>query len=344
MKNIRLGLMGCGIVARFRHLPAIQMLDGIEKTALFSPTLQPAKELADAFGFDAAFSDEDKFWDSNLNLVVVTSPPWAHLDNIRSAAAHGVDVICEKPLALTDEDCKAIQKLVAESGIRLYVTFCYRFSTVSQTIKHLIVSKAIGDLRTLRFVFNWDCRGKYSEPEGKVLNVRRDFRMKDGGPLVDCGVHQIDLARFWSGSEPVHWCGHGSWADDYETPDHVWVHLDHANGIHTMVECSFSYGHQCPNTTPVYAYDIIGTDGFIHYEKATRNFELHNANGIEKLPFDDEKDFLAMYKAILANRNGNGSETLPSCDDGLIATCIARTATEQAMKKRITPNTPLLQK
>ncbi len=335
MMRTRLGLMGCGIVAEFRHLPAIAMLEGIEKIALFSPTLKSAEKLRNQFGFFDAFDDEEKFWNMGLDLVVIASPPWAHLDNIRAAAAHGVDVICEKPLALTDEDCELILKLVQESGIRLYMTYCYRFSSVSRKIKQLIDTKAIGDLRALRFVFNWACRGKYSDTESLTLNPRRENRMTEGGPLVDCGVHQIDLARFWSGSEPVAWCGHGAWVDDHKAPDHMWVHMDHANGVHTMAECSFSYGHTTQDPPLFFSYDIIGTEGFIRYDKAHQTFQIHNKNGVEKFPFEEEKDFLAMYKAILQDRDGQGSEPLPSCEDGLIATRIARTATEQAMQKRM---------
>lgn len=335
MNEIRLGLMGCGIVAKFRHLPVINTLPGIRKVALFTPRLDVARELGDAFHFENAFSDESGFWASGLDVVVITSPPEKHLQNIRSAAEHGVDVFCEKPIALSEDDCNEIRDIVQKSGIRLFVAFCFRFSPVSLKIRELIQRGAIGELRTLRLVFNWDCRGKYQDMESKTPNERREGRMRDGGPLMDCGVHLIDLARFWSGSEPVKWCGHGSWADDYPAPDHMWVHMDHASGVHTVAETSFSYGHLCKNKLFDYQYDIIGTDGVIRYDHEQSLFELQNADGAQQFPFDAEKDFGRMYEAFIKALQTGDCEALPTCEDGIIATRIARSATEEAMAKRV---------
>ena len=61
--------------------------------------------------------------------------------------------------------------------------------------------------------------------------------------MVDCDVHSIDLARHWLGSEVARHTALGAWVADYEAPDHMWLHLDHESGAHTMVEMSFTYGH-----------------------------------------------------------------------------------------------------
>ena len=338
MKNIRLGLMGCGIVARHRHLPVIDKLPGIEKIALYTPRASIAEELASEFGFANAFSSEPDFWNAGLDLVSITSPAGCHLQNIRAAAEHHVDVLCEKPLALTDEDCQEIASIVDHSGIKLYVAFCFRFSPVSLKIRELITSGAIGRLKTMRLVFNWDCRGKYQDEEKKTLNERREKRMEEGGPLIDCGVHMIDLARFWSGSEPVQWCGHGSWADDYRAPDHVWVHLDHADGVHTMAEASFSYGHTCKNRLMEFRYDIIGTDGIIRYDHTPPFFELQNADGVQSFPYAVEKDFGPMYTALIDTLHTGDTGNMALCRDGVIATQIANAATQDALSKRLRPS------
>jgi len=52
------------------------------------------------------------------------------------------------------------------------------------------------------------------DAEGRVLNLRRDRFMREGGPMIDCGVHQIDLARWWTGSEVTRFSGHGTCIDD----------------------------------------------------------------------------------------------------------------------------------
>ena len=54
--------------------------------------------------------------------------------------------------------------------------------------------------------------------------------------MVDCGAHQIDLARFWTGSEVVRQAASGAWIEEHEAPGHMWLHMDHENTCHTVVE------------------------------------------------------------------------------------------------------------
>ena len=338
MDDIKFGLMGCGIVAHYRHLPALQGIAGIRRAALYSPRIASARELAAEFGFETATDDESAFWASNLDLVSITSPSGAHLANLRSAADHGVHVICEKPLAETMEACDEALQLVRSAGIRAMVAFCYRFGAVSRKIRELLSTGAIGSPRTMRLVFNWDCRGKYLDLATHKLNERREGRMREGGPFFDCGVHLIDIARFWTGAEPIRWRGIGSWADDYDAPDHVWGHLDFSNGMHVMAETSISYGHVCANRLMAYRYDIIGTDGVIRYDKTSSTFELQNAQGVQTFAFAEEKDFAEMYRAMFNARSTGDFSGMPMLEDGAIATKIALAITREAMAER--PGSP----
>lgn len=334
MNDLKFGLMGCGIVAHYRHLPALQGIAGIRKMALYSPRIAPARELATAFGFETATDNEAVFWAAGLDLVSITSPSGAHLANLRSAAAHGVDVICEKPLADTVEACDEALRIVHDAKIHAMIAFCYRFGAVSRKIRELVASGTIGHPRTMRLVFNWDCRGKYIDPATHELNKRREGRMREGGPFFDCGVHLIDLARFWTGAEPIRWRGIGSWADDYTAPDHVWGHVDFDNGMHVMAETSVSYGHVCANRLMAFRYDIIGTEGVIRYDKTSSTFELQNAEGVQTFAFAEEKDFADMYRAMLDARRSGDYAGVPMLEDGAIATKIAIAITREAMASR----------
>src|SRR5438270_8013374 len=153
-----------------------------------------------------------------------------------------------------------------EANKHLLLGFIYRFSDMATRIRDAIRNKEIGEVRSIRLIYIWDCHGKYVRdfgspvvrfarkpvaPSGssglgtptKDLNLRRDRFMQEGGPMIDCGVHQIDLARWWTGSEIKKFTAHGTRVDDdHACPDHVYIHMTHANGVHTMVESSFSYG------------------------------------------------------------------------------------------------------
>jgi predicted dehydrogenase len=336
MKRARVGLMGCGTVAMYGHLPALVSAEGLELAALFDPDSTRLKAAQGKFAVPHAFTDAESFFASGLDAVVITSPAGAHLQNAIDAARHGKHVLCEKPLALTETDAERMIEEVGHAQRMLFTSFVYRFSPVALEIKRLIRDGAIGRVASLRLVYNWNCHGKY-ELDGaghRVIQKRREDRMLEGGPMVDCGVHQIDLARWWLGSEVVHQHAHAAWADKYQAPDHVYLHLDHASGVHTMVEMSYSYSHTAAQPVSHFCYEIIGVEGIIRYDRERQIFELRNAAGTRSLPWDQEKNFAGTYAAFARGLETGEPGDLATGADGLIATRIARTATEQVIAGR----------
>lgn len=225
----KIGVMGCGVVAGYGHLPALRDVDGVGPWALYDPNQSAVRGLAERYDIPAerAFTDEASFFASGLDAVLVSSPAPVHEANVVAAAGHGLPILCEKPLATDQEQGERMIAACAAAkggeGVALYVAFCYRFSPAALRIKQLIDDGTIGSLRSLRLIYNWDCHGKYLDRDpAQGLAPHRDGRMREGGPMVDCGTHQIDLAQWWAGS-PVHTVkGFGAWADDYEAPDHCW--------------------------------------------------------------------------------------------------------------------------
>ena len=152
--------------------------------------------------------------------------------------------------------------------------------------------------------------------------------------MVDCGTHQIDLADFWLGSEVVDFSSHGAWVDDYEAPDHLWVHMDHANGAHTLVEMSYSYHHTSKVQASEFVYELIGTEGVIRYDRNAQTFRMENTLGTVDLEFHPEKSFSGMY-AEWAHALATGhSDLLTSAEAGMRVVEIARNATDTAVKNR----------
>jgi len=339
MKRPRVGLMGCGTVGMYGHLPALAAAAGLELAALFDPDSTRLKAAQDEFAVPHAFTDVEPFFTSDLDAVVIASPAGAHLQNVRDAARHARHVLCEKPLALTETDAEHMIDEMESARRMLFTCFVYRFSPVALEIKRLIQDGTIGRAASLRLVYNWDCHGKY-EMDGaghRVIQKRREDRMLEGGPMMDCGVHQIDLARWWLGSEVVHQHAHAAWADEYEAPDHVYLHLDHASGAHTMVEMSYSHGHTAAEPISHFCYEIIGTDGLIRYDRERQLFEVRNPAGTRALPWDHEKNFAGTCAAFARALETGEPGDLATGDDGLIATRIARIATEQVIADRLRP-------
>ena len=332
----KIGLMGCGMIAEYGHLPAILATEGLEAWAVYDPDPEHAYGLQHKYGIPHGYTVSSMFFESGIDAVVVASAAPAHLLNVTEAARYGLPVLCEKPLAMNDDDAEFMIQTMSDAGLMLATGFCYRFSSVAQNIKRLVSTGAIGDVRSLRLVYIWNLHGRdrVTSAGEIIVNPYWQGRMVEGGPIVDCGVHQIDLARWWLGSEVASFQAAGAWVENYEAPDHMWLHLDHENEAHTMVEMSFSYGHTVKDPRSHFAYHLIGTDGIVRYDRDGWLFEVRTKHGTHRLPGASEKNFEGLYAAFArALETGDVSE-LPTGYDGLRATQIARQATEDVIARR----------
>ena len=330
----RIGLLGCGVVADYGHSWAIAQTDGLELTALCDPNPAALSLLSARFPAAHCYTSPEAFFASGLDAVSVCTPAPLHKGHVLAAARHGLHVLCEKPLAQTDDEILEMIAGAERGGILFATALCYRFSPVARRIKELVDGGAIGDVKLLRLVYLWNLHGKWtlSERGERFESPRRIGRFDEGGPLVDCGVHQIDLALWWTGKEVVRQTSAAAWIEEHAAPGHLWAHLDLEGGVHAAVEVSFSYCQTALEPRDTFTYELIGTDGLIRYERDGWKFEVRNADGTHNLPGSGEKDFHGMYAAwrdsLFAGALTSG---MPSAHDGLRVTRIARRATDDAM-------------
>ncbi len=338
----RIGLMGCGMVAQYGHIPAIQSVPSLQLHALFDPNEDNLRKTQARFGIPHAFTDAEAFFKSGLDGVSITSPAPCHHDNVMQAAAHRIPVLCEKPLAMNRAEAERMIAAMAAAGVSLYSGFCYRFSPCALKIRELVRSRAIGEVRSLRLIYNWSLHGKFTvEADGRrVIQKRREDRMLEGGPMIDCGTHQIDLATFWLGSPVRSFSAKGAWVDDYQAPDHMWVHLLHANSAHTVVEISYSYHHTSKNRRWEFLYELIGTEGVIRYDRGTESFTVENGEGRQDLEFGPEKNFDGMYAEWARALATGSSELLTTAGEGMRVVEIARQATDDVIASRHASSAP----
>jgi predicted dehydrogenase len=333
---IKIGLMGCGMVADYGHIPALLDTPELSLCSLYDPNEKNLLSLKTKYGIPQAFTDPESFFRSGIDAVTITSPAPFHKVNVLDAARFKKPVLCEKPLSMDKTESEEMILAMEKAGLSFHAGFCYRFSPSALKIRQLIREKAVGEVRSMRLIYLWDCHGKYDiDASGnRIIRKRREEKMAEGGPLVDCGTHQIDLAGFWLDSGVVSFSGQGAWVDDYPSPDHVWLHMVHANGAHTAVEVSYSYYHTSKEKHREFVYEIIGTKGVIRYDREAKSFTLSDQNGTSALDFQEEKSFSGMYrewaKALLTGR----SDLLPGAAQGMRVTEIAREATDEAIRRR----------
>jgi xylose dehydrogenase (NAD/NADP) len=332
-RRCRVGLVGCGEVAGYGHLPALlraERLDLVGVCDVSTDRLAAAPVPAEVTRCTSLEEMPD------LDALVVTSPAGVHAENVEWAARRGVPVLCEKPIAVDEATSLAMVEQMEAAGIPLWIAFTYRYSPVARRIRELVATGAVGEVRALRMVFLWDLHGAFQNRSARTgVNQRRIGRMREGGPLVDCGVHQIDLARWWLGSDLQVDHATGVWFDELDgvgAPEHVTTHLS-GGGARVLVDISFAYGHRSPSRLPTFTYEVIGTEGVIRYRREERDFVVIDGAGRHELGWAPEKSFEGMYADLAAALHG-AQHALPTGRDGLAATRLALDATSRAVAVR----------
>jgi predicted dehydrogenase len=316
----KIGLMGCGVVADYGHIPAILETPGLELVSVFDPSSSRAAATAAKFGIPHWFSDQDLFLNSGLEAVVVTSTATAHPENVLGAAKRGLHVLCEKPLALSDADAERMIAAMDQADRMLLVGFVYRFSPVAKQIRDWVRQGIVGEIKSLRLIYIWNLHGQFDQVDGTWMESPRwAGRMLEGGPMIDCGVHMIDLARWWLGKEVIRTSQAGAWVANYAAPDHMFLHLDHEEGVHTSIEMSFTYGHTARYPRDEFVYDLIGTGGVIRYDRDGWRLEARDATDVVVGQGASEKNFPEMHHAFAEALATLNPGDFPTGRDGLIA-------------------------
>lgn len=199
MKNskqrIRYGVVGLGHIAQVAVLPAFEHAKNSELAALISGDPTKGKKLSKKYGAPAFSYDdfERAVEEAELDAIYIALPNTQHRPFTERAARAGVHVLCEKPMATTEKDCRAMIAACEKAGVRLMIAYRLHFAPAHLEAIALARSGKLGELRYFSSIF-----GMQVKPD----NIRTD-PVDGGGPLRDLGVYCINAARYLFGDEPV---------------------------------------------------------------------------------------------------------------------------------------------
>jgi predicted dehydrogenase len=187
-RPLRLALVGCGDIGVLRAA-AIARTPGLELAVACDTDHAKAEAVASkSTGATATTDWHDAVRSSAVDAVVISTPPALHLDMCVAAFAAGKHVLCEKPLARSPAECRAIVDAARHAGAFLATGFNYRFYPSFAKARELLQSGIIGDLDHVR------AYGGYSATSHNQPWVH-DAATVGGGALRDIGIHLIDLTR-----------------------------------------------------------------------------------------------------------------------------------------------------
>jgi predicted dehydrogenase len=202
-KVINVGLIGLGYIGKihaiaYRDIPQCFGQPAVmpRLTAVLRSHLDTEREAMQAAGFELATSDPDEFYAQPLDVVDVCTPNYLHLEHARRALQSGLAVYCEKPLACTLQDARAMLNLAEANGALTQVAFMLRYVPAIRQMKALIAAGEIGDVLHFRARLFHSSYLDFERP--MAWRLRR--AQSGGGAFMDLGAHLVDLTHYLLGS------------------------------------------------------------------------------------------------------------------------------------------------
>jgi predicted dehydrogenase len=197
MKKLRVGVVGLGMGRA--HIEGYLKAPDVEVAALADTDPARLQDVGDKYGVAARYTDAlEMFRKAGLDAVSIATPNKFHCPLTLAALRQGLHVLCEKPMAMSVAEAESMRRAAEKAGRNLMINFSFRFTNASFALRQQVQSGAIGDIYFGRTV--WHRRRGIPRFGGW-------FGQKDlsgGGPLIDLGVHRIDLALWLMGHpEPV---------------------------------------------------------------------------------------------------------------------------------------------
>jgi predicted dehydrogenase/threonine dehydrogenase-like Zn-dependent dehydrogenase len=183
-------LIGAGNLAKWAHLPALKKLSGASLRAVYSANGARGKGYANRFGANyCASSLDDILADKSVDAVLITSRNHEHAAQAEAALRAGKHVLVEKPMAITEEECRRLMAAVKESGKYLTVGFNRRFAPYYRDLKQAASRRTSPAVIAAR-VNSPGISGNYWMADPSI-----------GGAILGEACHFVDLFRWLLDSE-----------------------------------------------------------------------------------------------------------------------------------------------
>jgi myo-inositol 2-dehydrogenase/D-chiro-inositol 1-dehydrogenase len=198
MGDVRIGLIGAGVMGCIHARCLSRHVDGVRFAAVADLDHQKAQRYAEASGADAIYDDHvELLADQSIDAVLVCTPGNTHADVIEAAARAGKHIFCEKPI---DWDLAAAGRALAaaeRAGVKLQIGFNRRFDPAFVEVRQAIERGKIGRPHLVHLVSR-DPAGPYAGPKAP------------DDLYFDSTIHDLDMVRFMIGDEVESVMSYGS--------------------------------------------------------------------------------------------------------------------------------------
>jgi len=331
LKKYGIMVVGCGHIG-CQHLENIYYKDNISIVAVVDKNEELARLAAKKYSSLEYSTDYRRFLnDDRIDIVVIATYTSSHLPILKECIASGKHVLCEKPIATNIAEGEEFVRAVKSADVKVLVAHILRHNKSYIKIRDMIRSGAIGQLKAVRMVQNHH-----------VLEKNRFAHLlKDCSPIVDCGIHYIDVMQWFTDSRVCEVSGIGT-RIDVNSPhfDYTMMTFKMDNGCVGYYEAGWNSNVESQNMK-----EFIGSKGRISLilkEMRANDREegdlisLYNGESGEYRIINNESQYKDMYGQIstLIDMIENNAQANPSIDSVFSAFKVA-CAAQEAIEKGI---------
>jgi predicted dehydrogenase len=256
--RIRYAVVGLGHIAQAAVLPAFAHAKlNSELASLVSGDATKLKELSRRYRVEATYSYaeyDDCLKSGEIDAVYIALPNSMHAEYSIRAANAGVHVLCEKPLAVTERECRAMIRAAQKNRVRLMTAYRLHFEEANLKTIAVVKSATLGEPRFFNSAFGLQVRAG---------NIRTKTQL-GGGTLYDLGVYCINAARYLFQAEPIEVFAYAAARNDsrFKTIDEMTAAVLRFPGDR-VASFTSSFG-----STDVGWYEVVGTKGSVRLDPA----------------------------------------------------------------------------
>lgn len=317
--SVRIGILSFAHMHAHGYAAAVNKVPQAELVGVADHDEARAISSANQHG-TRAYTNYQALLDDQLDAVIIASENSKHRELTELAAANGLHVLCEKPLATSVADGQAMIAACKNAGVQLMTAFPCRYSPVMSRVKAAVDEGKIGKVLAIRGTNRGRC------PFGWFV----DKELAGGGAIIDHTVHVTDLMRWITGSEVKEvYAEIDNRIFNKDFDDSGLLTLEFENGVFATLDSSWSRPEAFPMWGDV-TLSVVGEKGVLNADLFAQNLVLYSnkEKGAKWLGWGDDLDLLLVSAFVEAVRTG--SPVPITGEDGLSAAAAAFAAYESA--------------
>lgn len=277
------GVLGCAGIAEGRVIPGLLKASNAKLYAIASRgNGEKLQRFQQKFQPEVVYESYEALLDDpKVEAVYIPLPNGLHYDWVLKAAEKKKHILCEKPLGATRLEAEQMQEACNKNGVLLMEAFAYRQSPLTFQAKKIVESGVLGKLQLIESHYGYNLQNEAD------VRLSKDL---DGGATYDIGCYNLNVIRYFAGSEPTKITATGKISEKFEVDMESTIVMEFESGLKAVSYCSFGVSPYC-------GYMAVGDKGimtvpFEFNSKGTTKIQVKTAEKTEEFVIECPDNYM----------------------------------------------------